>query len=121
MRLVRICIIDPTHFNPPLYLKCGPLLRYCGMRRKTAVSQRDHSTTVHANEVWRGSVMIVTSDEKSSYDVVPTLRLFAQPVDLLPPPPAQVDDTLLPEYVDPIAGLSKIGRDGKTLYVRPVD
>ena len=68
--------------------------------------------------------MIVTEDSKSSYELAPTLRLFLQPVDLLPPPPAQVDgeiDTLAPEYVDPIAGLPKVGRDGRTLYIRPVD
>jgi hypothetical protein len=28
---------------------------------------------------------------------------------------------LAPEYVDPIAGLPKMGRDGRTLYIRPVD
>jgi hypothetical protein len=68
--------------------------------------------------------MIVTEDSKSSYELAPTLRLFLQPVTLLPPPPAQVDgemDALAPEYVDPIAGLPKVGRDGRTLYIRPVD
>jgi len=38
----------------------------------------------------------------------------------LPPPPAQVQE-LAPEYVDPIAGLTKVSRTGKVLYVRPVD
>lgn len=68
--------------------------------------------------------MIVTADSHSSYELAPTLRLFVQPVDLLPPPPAQVDgemDELAPEYIDPIAGLPKLGRDGRTLYIRPVD
>lgn len=65
--------------------------------------------------------MIVTQDDHSSYELAPTLRLFLQPTDLLPPPPAQVDGELASEYVDPIAGLPKIGRDGRTLYVRPVD
>jgi hypothetical protein len=68
--------------------------------------------------------MIVTQDNHSSYELAPTLRLFLQPMDLLPPPPAQVDgeiDELAPEYVDPIAGLPKMGRDGRTLYIRPVD
>jgi hypothetical protein len=68
--------------------------------------------------------MIVTEDSMSSYELAPTLRLFIQPIDLLPPPPAQFDGTggeLAPEYVDPIAGLPKIGRDGKTLYTRPVE
>jgi hypothetical protein len=68
--------------------------------------------------------MIVTQDAHSSYELAPTLRLFLQPKELLPPPPAQVDgeiDELAPEYIDPIAGLPKIERDGRTLYIRPVD
>lgn len=74
-------------------------------------------------EIWRGSVMIVTSDADSSYDIAPTLRLFAQPVELLPPPPKIIhgDEPLAAEYVDPIAGHPKLGRKGETLYVRPVD
>jgi hypothetical protein len=123
MRLIRISTTAPTLFNPPLYLKCGPLLRYCGMRRERIPSRHEpDSMTVH--ETWRGSVMIVTIDSQSSCNTPPTLRLFAQPMKLLPPPPDQVDGgagELAPEYVDPIAGLSKIGRDGRTLYVRPVE
>lgn len=67
--------------------------------------------------------MIVTRDANSSYELAPTLRLFLQPMDLLPPPPAHVDggDDLPAEYVDPIAGLTKLGRDGRTLYIRPVE
>jgi len=65
--------------------------------------------------------MIVTQDSDSSYDIAPTLRMFVQPIDLLPPPPAEVQGHLPPEYVDPIAGLPKLGRKGETLYVRPVD
>lgn len=65
--------------------------------------------------------MIVTEDEHSSYELAPILRLFLQPTDLLPPPPAQVNEGLAPEYVDPIAGLPKIGKDGRTLYIRPVE
>lgn len=66
--------------------------------------------------------MIVTQDSNSYYDLAPTLRLFLQPADLLPPPPAQVDgEELAPEYIDPLAGLPKMGRDGRTLYIRPVD
>jgi hypothetical protein len=68
--------------------------------------------------------MIVTTDSQSSYNAPPTLRLFSQPMNLLPPPPEQVDGEageLAPEYVDPIAGLPKIGRDGRILYVRPVE
>ncbi|EHL02187.1 hypothetical protein M7I_1781 [Glarea lozoyensis 74030] len=45
-----------------------------------------------------------------------------KPMDLLPPPPSQVDgEGLAPEYVDPLAGLPKVGRDGRTLFVRPVE
>lgn len=69
--------------------------------------------------------MVVTVDAASSYDPVPTLRLFAQPMDLLPPATAEVaavvDPRLAPEYVDPLAGHPKLGRTGKTLYVRPAD
>lgn len=125
MRFIRVhSFTAPTQFNPPLYLKCGPLLRYTGLRREAVTSRPGHSDSQQHREIWRGSVMIVTTDATSSYDSVPTLRLFAQPLDLLPPPPAHVDggaEELAPEYVDPIAGLPKIGRDGKTLYVRPVE
>lgn len=69
--------------------------------------------------------MIATSDGRSSYQPSPILRLFIQNMDLLPPPPAEIsgDDNvhLAPEYVDPTAGLEKIGRDGRRLYVKPVD
>ncbi|KAL0257389.1 hypothetical protein SLS55_008200 [Diplodia seriata] len=107
-----------THFTPPLYIKCGPLLRYCGMTRETRMGRSDKWT-------WRGSVMIVTIDQHSSYDRRPTLRLFLQPKDLLPPPPAQLDEStgqkLASEYVDPLAGEIKMSRTGKTLYVKPVE
>ncbi|KAJ8122478.1 hypothetical protein O1611_g9829 [Lasiodiplodia mahajangana] len=115
-----------TSFKPPLYLKCGPLLRYCGIRVEKPASETGlENTTVRRveKEIWRGSVMIVTQDSDSSYDSVPVLRLFVQPIELLPPPPAEIrgEQPLLPEYVDPIAGIPKIGQCGETLYVRPVD
>ncbi len=65
--------------------------------------------------------MIVTQDSESSYDIAPTLRMFVQPIELLPPPPAEIQGALPPEYVDPIAGHPKLGRKGETLYVRPVE
>ncbi len=67
--------------------------------------------------------MIVTQDSDSQYDIAPTLRLFAQPIELLPPPPAEIhgDEPLAHEHVDPIAGHPKIGRKGETLFTRPVD
>lgn len=104
-----------TTFNPPLYLKCGPLLRYTGLRRDKARAGVDR-------EIWRGSVMIVTTDEQSSYQKPPTLRLFTQPMDLLPHPPDDVDpDNLNPAYVDPLEGQVKVSRTGKTLYVKAID
>jgi len=105
--------ITQTSFSPPLYLKCGPLLRYTGLRR-------DNARTGKEKEIWRGSVMIVTIDAESSYTKPPTLRLFKQPMDMLPPPPLEVDE-LDPAYVDPIEGQYKVSRTGKTLYVKPVD
>ncbi|UKZ65423.1 uncharacterized protein TrAtP1_006619 [Trichoderma atroviride] len=111
----------PTRFKPPLYLKCGPLLRYCGLRHEQAPARPRGPAAVQDREIWRGSVMIVTSDAESSYDIAPTLRLFVQDIELLPPPPHQVNGELSPEYVDPIAGHPKLGRSGETLYVRPVD
>lgn len=110
----------PTRFKPHLYLKCGPLLRYCGIRHEKA-NPRMRTTT--DRDIWRGSVMIVTNDAESSYDIAPTLRLFVQPLDLLPMPPHEISGGkhLPPEYVDPIAGIPKLGRRGETLYVRPVE
>ncbi|RAL68015.1 hypothetical protein DID88_008739 [Monilinia fructigena] len=112
----------PTRFKPPLFLKCGPLLRYHGIRTEKTSSRSIARGPLPEREVWRGSVMIVTQDSSSSYELAPTLRLFLQPVDLLPPPPTQLDgEELAPEYIDPIAGLKKVGRDGRTLYTRPVE
>lgn len=64
--------------------------------------------------------MIVTADDESSYDIAPTLRLFVQPIQLLPPPPAEVRGAVPPEYEDPVTGHPKLGRKGDTRYVRPV-
>ena len=110
----------PTTFEPPLYLKCGPLLRYCGLRTENP-SRQGHSE----REIWRGSVMIVTEDKQSDYESPPRLRLFHQPMQLLPPPPVQFDEDagegLESEYVDPIGGLPKLTRTGGTVYVKPVE
>lgn len=110
-------IDDKTaEFKPKLFLRCGPLLRYTGMKS----SKAENGGSVR--EFWRGSVMIVTQDSHSLYDTPPTLRLFARPQRLLPPPPDKVaENDLNPEYVDPIAGLTKLSRTGRALYVRPVD
>ncbi|KPM45865.1 Uncharacterized protein AK830_g605 [Neonectria ditissima] len=111
----------PTRFKPPLFLKCGPLLRYCGVRREKVAIRPQRGSTNSERELWRGSVMIVTQDSGSSYEIAPTLRLFVQGMELLPPPPHRVKGDLSPEYVDPIVGHPKLGRRGETLYVRPVE
>lgn len=126
MRCVRIRVpAVPTTFNPPMLLKCGPLLRYTGMRREKLEHLNNQRPSVAERETWRGSVMIVTEDSESTYDPAPTLRLFHQPMDLLPPPPQNLDGTngedLPSEYVDPIAGLPKMSRNGGTVYVKPVE
>ncbi|KAI9843404.1 MAG: hypothetical protein M1837_006430 [Sclerophora amabilis] len=118
--------LAPTTFRPTLYLKCGPLLRCLGVRRESVSSNRAHrrASFTSEREVWRGSVLIVTVDSESTYEPAPTLRLFSQPLDLLPPPPAELNDEngdLAPEYVDPIAGLPKVSRTGETLFVKPVE
>ncbi|KAI4730992.1 hypothetical protein E4T49_01144 [Aureobasidium sp. EXF-10728] len=105
-------------FQPPLFLKCGPLLRYTGMRReKTSQSNRSGH---HEREIWRGTVMIVTQDDHSSYEEIPTLRLFAQSMELLPPLSAEQQQDPPSEYLDPIAGQLKVSRTGQPLFVRPV-
>ena len=115
-----------TYFRPHLYLKCGPLLRFRGIDSEKVRSTR---STTAKRDIWKGSVMIVTVDKKSDYAMrnsdPPVLRLFKQPIDLLPPPPTEIDEANGPglpnEYVDPIAGQVKMSRIGKTLYVRPVE
>ena len=69
--------------------------------------------------------MIVTIDAESKYSPAPTLSLFPEPMDLLPPPPQEIDEenghSLPPEYIDPIAGLPKLTRTGATVYVKPAE
>ena len=102
-----------TSFNPPLYLRCGPLLRYTGIHKAKP-----------AQESWTGSVLIVTDDHKSSYADPPVLRLFSQPMTPFPAPPEEMGtktgQDLPPDYVDPVEGEIKSSRSGKTLYVKPV-
>ncbi|KAI1774711.1 hypothetical protein F4818DRAFT_448757 [Hypoxylon cercidicola] len=111
----------PTKFRPPLYLQCGPLLRYCGIRLEKPNPRINRNSSLSDRQIWRGTVMVVTKDAESSYDIPPILRLFVQQIELLPPPPAELQGELPPEYVDPIAGIPKLGRKGETLYVRPVE
>ncbi|KAK2867907.1 hypothetical protein FQN49_003347, partial [Arthroderma sp. PD_2] len=119
--LPRVSLKKNTPFNPPLYLKCGPLLRFTGTTKETV----DLPSGPCERDIWRGSIMIVTQDSASFYDTPPTLRIFSQPRDLIPPPPSDVPGDhaapLAPEYIDPIAGLGKVGRNGNLLYVKPVD
>ncbi|KAJ5732526.1 hypothetical protein N7493_004007 [Penicillium malachiteum] len=114
-------ITHHKNFQPKLFLRCGPLLRYTGIKKITA----DGPQGARVKEVWRGSIMIVSKDSRSSYENPPSLRLFSQPMNLLPPPPAVVSNEdgmqLAPEYIDPTAGLMKVGRDGRPLYVKPID
>jgi len=117
---------DTRSFDPPLYLKCGPLLRYTGLKRDKLHASRlrsNHPGT--ERESWRGSVMIVTADGGSDYSDPPSLRLFPEPMELLPLPPQRVNGesghSLPSEYIDPIAGLPKLSRTGTTVYVKPVE
>lgn len=124
MRSIRLRVApSPASFNPPLYLKCGPLLRYTGLKRNRLQNIRSDKSSVR--ETWRGSVMIVTTDEGSSYDPAPVLHLYHEPMDLLPPLPHGMDhesgQSLPSEYIDPVAGLPKLSRTGKTIYVKPVE
>ena len=98
-----------TTFNPPLTLRCGPLLRYTGIGTK---SDFDPS-----RRFWRGSAMIVTQDQASSYQRAPILRLYKQPAN----PPVPRDDTQSSgtNHFDPLACQIKLGREGQTLYVKP--
>ena len=75
---------EPSIFTPKLYVKCGPLLRYAGLRQDHSdpkTLRRGASTTREEREVWRGTVMIVTADNRSSYDPPPRLRLFVQSIE----------------------------------------
>ncbi|KAL8734222.1 MAG: hypothetical protein Q9166_001708 [cf. Caloplaca sp. 2 TL-2023] len=115
-----------TRFEPPLYLKCGPLLRFTGLQRtRLQQSLADQSTSASDREVWRGSVMIVTTDPQSDYTPGPVLEIFPEPMDLLPLPPHEANiesgQDLPAAYIDPVAGLPKLTRDGGVVYVRPTE
>ncbi|KAL8777962.1 MAG: hypothetical protein Q9213_007628, partial [Squamulea squamosa] len=113
-----------ARFEPPLYLKCGPLLRFTGLQRsRLQQSDTGRVSSAKEREVWRGSVLIVTTDSESDYTHVPVLEIFPESMDLLPPPPHQVKiesgQDLPAAYMDPVAGLPKLTRDGGVVYVRP--
>ncbi|KAK3117386.1 hypothetical protein LTR53_001300 [Teratosphaeriaceae sp. CCFEE 6253] len=113
---------EAKHFRPVLYLKCGPLLRFTGIRKEAGQASRGGGRS-EEKEVWHGSIMIVTDDRQSDYASVPMLRLFRQPMDLHTPPPKHILESgheLPPEYEDPVAGQVKLSRTGRPLYVRHV-
>ena len=112
--------------EPPLYLKCGPLLRFTGLKTsRLQQPQAPQSTSAANREVWRGSIMIVTTDSHSDYSTAPALEIFPEPMDILPPPPHQVSvedgDNLPAAYMDPVAGMPKLTRHGGVVYVRPAE
>ena len=126
MRSIRVRLApNLASFSPPLYLKCGPLLRYTGIKRDRLQSQGRSGPQSSERETWRGSVMIVTADADSYYDPAPILRLFPEPMEKLPSPQSKSDadtgEDLPIHYLDPVAGLPKLSRTGKTIYVKPVD
>ena len=103
---------EATSFRPALFLKCGPLLRYTGMRQESS------TTSGKSRDIWRGSVMIVTENAASEYPSPPVLRMFAQPMELQHPP-SVAGQEVPPEEEDPLAGQVKVSRTGRPLYVRP--
>ncbi|KAK3624516.1 hypothetical protein LTR56_020956 [Elasticomyces elasticus] len=114
---------EAKHFRPPLYLKCGPLLRFTGIRKQATQQSRSARSAGGGKEMWHGSIMIVTDDRQSDYSSVPTLRLFGQTMDLHTLPPKHLLESgqeLPPEYEDPVAGQVKLSRTGRPLYVRHV-
>ncbi|KAL9602176.1 MAG: hypothetical protein Q9219_002040 [cf. Caloplaca sp. 3 TL-2023] len=119
-------VLSNARFDPPLFLKCGPLLRFTGIQRSLLQqpNSRQNSSATD-REVWRGSVMIVTTDSQSDYSPAPVLELFPEPMDMLPPPPqdAKIEggDDLPAAYMDPVAGLPKLTRHGGIVYVRPAE
>ncbi|KAL8781169.1 MAG: hypothetical protein Q9194_000485 [Teloschistes cf. exilis] len=117
---------ENARFQPPLYLECGPLLRFTGLQRsKLQQPQGRRGPSASEREVWRGSIMIVTLDSESDYNAAPVLEIFPEPMDLLPPPPphfkAESGHDLPQAYLDPVAGLPKLTRDGGIVYVRPTE
>lgn len=70
-------------FNPALCLTCGPLLRFTGL----------------VNNTWRGSILIVTDDEQSTYTPAPSL--------------------ILSKTTTPVTDLKKLSRTGRPLSLKP--
>ncbi|RPA96163.1 hypothetical protein L873DRAFT_1695539 [Choiromyces venosus 120613-1] len=100
----------PTSFTPQLNIKCGPLLRYTGLRRDGTSSE--NCTAKEERETWRGSIMIVTTDNLSDYSPPPVIRLFVQPV-----PEAEIGET----NGDASAEATTVSATGERLGVRPAE
>lgn len=104
-----------AEFRPKLFLKCGPLLRYTGIKRTVGEGGKEY---------WRGTVIIVTQDQQSSYEKPPTLRIFSQPKSIYIPPKHTPYEQNGEEHEDhgdhdPLAGNIKMSRIGRALYVKP--
>lgn len=80
-------------FNPPLFVKCGPLLRFTGIDKVKVSTNKggggkrrrrgDGSGSGSDSDggVWKGSIMIVTDDERSVYEPVPAVRVCVTGMD----------------------------------------
>lgn len=111
--------IPQTRFQPPLLLKCGPLLRYKGIQRDSS----DGAVASDTRHFWRGSVMIVTEDATSSNEAPPTLRLFKQPMELVRSKANQASNEVTSQqysvdHNDLVAGLPKCAPTGQTVFTK---
>lgn len=60
-------VTQHKNFEPKLFLRCGPLLRYTGIKKTSAEATQG----IVDKETWRGSILIVTKDSRSSYETPP--------------------------------------------------
>lgn len=79
-------------FNPPLYLACGPLLRFTGIE----------------DGVWHGSILVVTEDRRSVYRPVPVVRVYTSSA-----------GTGTGVGID--AGIVKLSRTGRAMRIKSED
>lgn len=103
-------VLVPTSFTPQLNIKCGPLLRYTGLRRDGTFSE--NCTAKEERETWRGSVMIVTTDDLSDYSPPPVIRLFVQPAS-----EAEIGETNCDTSVE----AATVSATGERLAARPAE
>ncbi|KAI3475345.1 hypothetical protein L1887_63279 [Cichorium endivia] len=88
---------NPVQYSVPPQTAAGQQAR----------EQERNNGTLGSKEIWRGSVMIVTEDAASEYPIPPTLRMFAQPMDLHQPTQS-LGQEIPPEDEDPLAGQVKV-------------